>query len=384
MSTQEHSKHWIIVLGWLSLGGAERQALEVCKHLKKNNQRVTVIGLSTPGVVQNICAELNIPCELWNLWLDRKNPIQRLYTYLRFTYRLKKLKPTHLLPYTMYPNILCGTAMKISGAKSCVWQQRDEGRFRIPSIAEKISIKSCTGFCSNSYHAKEWMAQKLSIKPNLINVINNGIMTPKKSNTTSWQQAHGLAPNKVIVSMVANLHIYKDHATLLKAWQIVLQRFTAPPLLVLAGEHCDAYPKLRTLLKKLDIEQHVQTPGAIRDISQLLYSSTLFAFSSNNEGCPNAVLEAMAHGLPIAATDIPAIREAIGKKTRNLLNKPKDHISLASNIIKILELKQEDRKRIGTKNKERISRHYTIKQMVNKTVSLHRNHTFNNQPWLNL
>ena len=71
------------------------------------------------------------------------------------------------------------------------------------------------------------------------------------------------------------------------------------------------------LAQRLDVFAHVELIGAVppQEIQAHLDWADIFLFASESEGRPNAVLEAMAAGLPVVATDIPGVRELVGAKT---------------------------------------------------------------------
>ena len=115
--------------------------------------------------------------------------------------------------------------------------------------------------------------------------------------------------------MVANLHVYKDHATLLRAWQLVVPRLAATgrsAVLVLAGRPESSAPTVSALADELGIAQSVRFAGPVDDVTGLLSAVDLGVLCTRTEGSPNAVLEYMAAGLPIAGTELPAVRECVG------------------------------------------------------------------------
>ncbi len=115
--------------------------------------------------------------------------------------------------------------------------------------------------------------------------------------------------------MVANLHPGKDHETLLKAWALAVKQIKQPARLLLAGRFDNNYQKLSELVSQLEIEFYVTFLEQVDDIASLLRSSDLGILLSpflNWEGTSNAILEYMLAGLPVIATDTPAIRDIVG------------------------------------------------------------------------
>lgn len=93
---------------------------------------------------------------------------------------------------------------------------------------------------------------------------------------------------------------------------------------------------LRDIVDRLSIREHVEFIGSVppEDVEQHMKWADIFVFASESEGRPNAVLEAMAAGLPVIATDIAGIRELIGTDA-GLLFPAGDALALSRCIIKL-------------------------------------------------
>ncbi|HEU5131315.1 MAG TPA: hypothetical protein VFT26_04395, partial [Pyrinomonadaceae bacterium] len=106
----------IFVLGNLELGGAERQALILARHLYQHKQAtVEVWGFNKSGPVADICEQHGIR------WRVEPVNVQRLESVRRVAWLLRAAQPDVLMPYTWLPNIVCGFVWKWAGARLCVW-----------------------------------------------------------------------------------------------------------------------------------------------------------------------------------------------------------------------------------------------------------------------
>lgn len=362
--------HWVIVLGWLHMGGAERQALHLARQLIIRGEKVSVVGISTPGIVKDICAAENIPCYYWPTTLSR-SPLRAMKTGVHFGVKLLRMRPTYILPYCMPPNVLCGIVWRMTGAKSCVWQQRDEGRLRRGDWLEFMALLLMPKYISNSEHGSEWLNTVLHVRKDLITVIPNGTELVKIENTKGlWKKEWGIPKDTQIVTMVANLHAYKDHMTLLKAWNLLKNKWVEKaPLLILAGNKDSAYAELHSYVKENDMSGTVLFVGSIPDVTNLLADTDLFVLSSKNEGVPNGILEAMAVGLPVIATDIPGNREALSPNIVHQLSIADQPDDLAKKIYNLL-MNRTLMNALGMANKELVRKRNSIEQMVDKTVKV--------------
>lgn len=364
--------HYLIVLNWLTLGGAERQALLFARELVARGHRVTVVGLSTPGVVQDMCRDLNIPCHYWPFEFSPSLP-QKLRDIWKLYRQISSLKPDYIVPYDMVPNLLCGLFWRFTGARGFVWQQRDEGRTRRARILERAALAMTPAFISNSQHAVDWLTRELNVDPTKIHVVRNGVVLPDESMLESgrWKQRHNLSAASRLVSMVANIHFYKDHKTLVQAWKLVLDEYHNPEelILVLAGNHQAAWPEIEEYLISEGIRDRVYAPGGISDVHDLLHDTEIVAFSSLNEGVPNGILEGMAHRRPIVGTSIPGIIETGIKHHPRQLSPPQNAQILAENILWMLQ-NPDQSTQIGGKNFEIIKSNFSVENMVSKTIEV--------------
>lgn len=129
---------------------------------------------------------------------------------------------------------------------------------------------------------------------------------------------------------------------LLESWERVsLQSPDAH--LTLAGDGPER-ERLMTLSRQLGIENSVSFPGLVQDVPALLSSHNLYVQASHQEGLPNAVLEAMANGLPTVATQISGHEDVITHGVTGLLVRPNHADELAAAISHLAEnpnLRQE-------------------------------------------
>jgi glycosyltransferase involved in cell wall biosynthesis len=357
----------IFVLGNLQLGGAERQALILAKHLvERERARVEIWGFNQSGPVAETCERLGLP--------SRVVPYDSSpSSFRRFAQQLRSARPDVLLPYTWMPNVVCGLVWRWTGARLCVWNQRDEGLFLPTTKCEWRAVQRTPRFIANSRAGAWFLIEKLKVDAARVRVVQNGIdlLTPQ-SDRGAWRGRLEIAPDSFVACMVANLHANKDHATLLKAWRIVmmaLEQSGCTAVLVLAGRPYGAYEALVALTRELGIESGVRFAGAVSDVAGLLSAVDIGVFSSRSEGCPNGVLECMAAGLAVAATDIDGVREVIGPSGHELLAPPGDADGLARIILKLAH----DRllcSGIGADNRERVEEMYTAERMCAETVAM--------------
>ena len=366
-------KKVLIVFGSLELGGAERQGLQFGRYLKESQGcHVEVWGFNSPGRSTEICKEAGIAWKIVPLPFSG-NLLQGWWRYIEFVQHLRRLKPDVLLPYTTVPNLCCALARRWSGAKLCIWNQRDEGLERMKPSRERKAIRRASYFIANATVGAEYLKNQHGVSNDRIRVIRNGIELPGITRDRSiWRNKLGLQGNDFLVCMLANFTPFKDHQTLIKAWPYVVRKLKEQgrsAKLILAGHESTTFRAMQDLTLTMGVEDSVIFPGPVRDVHQLLQSADLVAFSSVLEGCPNGVLEGMAAGLPVVATDIPGIREAVGDAGIQYLVPPRDEQKLAE-VITLFALDPVLRNAVGHENRKRIAEHFSVQRMQNEMTEL--------------
>jgi glycosyltransferase involved in cell wall biosynthesis len=148
-------------------------------------------------------------------------------------------------------------------------------------------------------------------------VIYNGIDTkpfmisPDRVKTLA---EFGIAPSAKVIIHVGNFGPAKDHETLIRTMSTIVARIKNVHLL-LVGDG-PLLPKIRRLVVAKGIRDYVHFAGCRRNVPQLLMASDCFLFPSRWEGLPGAVLEALAAGLPVIASDIGPVREIATESDR--------------------------------------------------------------------
>lgn len=126
---------------------------------------------------------------------------------------------------------------------------------------------------------------------------------------------------------------------------------------------------LHQLSSDLGVDHKVRFLGTRNDIPSLLAQADVYVAPSRSEGLPVAVLEAMASGLPVIATDIEGHREVL--EGVGWLVSPEEPLSLVQNIMAVLSDPVKTKK-MAIAGKDRVTKKYTLARMVSAHVSLYK------------
>jgi len=183
------------------------------------------------------------------------------------------------------------------------------------------------------------------ISPRRIHVLHHGVDTegyPRASTET--------AVNPSVV-FVGRLHTDKGLDVLLHAWKTVLKSHPSARLLLVGDESGDHHKRIS---QSLGMESSVIFCGYQSDIRPFLARAQLFVLPSRREGAGYVLLEAMACGLPVVASDLPPIREYVADGETGRLIPPVDTERLAQALAGLLadadlraEMGQRGLKRVG-------------------------------------
>jgi glycosyltransferase involved in cell wall biosynthesis len=206
-----------------------------------------------------------------------------------------------------------------------------------------------------------------------IQVIDNGIDIQALANVPDERgevlQEFKLPENAFLIGKVANLTPKKNHDNLLRAFAIFHNQVPEAKLL-LVGQYGDRLEILKYLAKELQITDHVIFTGPREDVPRLVKALDLFTMSSDFEGLPISMLEAMALAKPIVATAVGGIPGVVREGIDGCLVPPRNPEALAEQF---LALYSNPAKRIvmGQNAKQRVAEQYDIARMVKRVEALY-------------
>jgi glycosyltransferase involved in cell wall biosynthesis len=201
----------------------------------------------------------------------------------------------------------------------------------------RFGAKWVDGLIAVSPEVKTAMLTTLALPADKITVINNGV-DPRRYRPTAnrdlMRRRLGLAEGDRAIAVVATLKEQKGHRYLIEAAAAVLPQFpNAHFWLIGDGELRQA---LAEQIAANRLEQNVHLLGTRHDVPALLAASDLFVLPSLWEGLPMALVEAMAGGLPVVATEVSGTRQVMVDGETGLLVPPGNAARLARAIALLL------------------------------------------------
>ena len=172
----------------------------------------------------------------------------------------------------------------------------------------------------------------------------------------------------LIVGNVAALVPHKGQKFLIEAAAKVISQLPNVRFVILGTGKLES--ELRTQIQRLRLEQHVLLAGFRSDVLSLQKGFDVFVLSSTTEGLGTTLLDAMALGRPIIATQTGGIPEVVVDTKTGALVPPRDPQALATAIVNLLR-DPSRRARFGTAARARVREQFSAEQMIQRTLEVY-------------
>ncbi len=360
----------VLFIGSLSMGGAERQFIELAKGLNDRGFDIEVMLNSSGGPFQTELKDAGIPfavLHLGSVWalplylFRALSALRRFRPHIVYGFMGSGMKSTIFNFFVRDYKTIWGVrssniepmqnslSLKFAG-----WLDRILSRF-----ADAIIYNSHAGMIDRL--AKGWADQDS-------HVVANGVdferFKPHSHLRAEMRERWSIKPEQVVLGMLARQDPMKDHKNLISALALL-----ADPTVVLVLT-CERDGPMSTLLQShasaLGVTDQLLYVGHSTPPEQLLNMLDIYVQSSlYGEGFPNAIGEAMSVGLPVVATDVGDCKRIIGKHGK--IVPASDSESLAAALrFTIDKLPHKS----GSDSRQRIIDNYSIDAMVSHTLDV--------------
>ena len=201
-------------------------------------------------------------------------------------------------------------------------------RWSLPSAARVITV--CDAFAKQLAGA--------GVRPECISVRHNSVVAPRKTSdaeVSAIQTKFGIADDESVILSVGRFSQEKGHADLIRAVASLRKLTTHKFKLVLVGDGPER-DQLESLANTLGLTDQVVFVGHVSDVAPYYGIADVLALPSHSEGSPNVLLEAMAAGLPIVATNVGGVPEIASSEKDALLVAPREPQVFATALHRVL------------------------------------------------
>ena len=352
----------------LAIGGAEQMLVKLLRAMDRSEFRPTVVTLVNDGALIEIIQDMGIEVRSLDLRRGEVSPraLRRLITILRAT------RPDLVQSWMYHANVAASMARPWLPRKTGVaWNIRQslydisKERFLTQAVIRsgRVLAPHADALVNNSHVSRDQHARIGYVNTHSL-VIPNGFevdsFRPDPVARAAFRGELAVDDGAVLVGIVARVHPSKDHANFFRAAEIAAAR--DPRLVfVCTGRGTDTHARCREAMRG-PLRGRLRLLGERVDVPRVMSGLDILVSSSNTEGCPNAVGEGMACGLPVIGTDIGDTRDVIGDAGR--IVPCGDAARLAAEIESLSALGHARRREFGDSARERIRTAYSIESVA--------------------
>jgi len=356
-----------VVIG-LHLGGVQQGVLNLCRTLDRDRYRLVVCALENDGAIGREIARDGFEVVVLGLkgTPDRWPIVYQLFRLMR----RQRIDIVHASAYhpSLYGRLagwLARVPILISHEHSLVHHRRPT-RVLVGSWLQRVTAAHIAVSREVARQAISWY----HLNPARVEVIYNGVR-PEFFHTAELRDTAraslSFTPDTRVVGLVSRLDRNKGFDSLFTALAGLPPTPPVKLLVVGSGPH---EAEIKALAHQAGLAPRVEFLGLRRDIPELLAAMDVFVLPSLQEGFSNALLEAMAAGLPVVVSDVPGNLEAVEPGLSGLVFPREDHGALAQCLSQVLD-QPELATRLGGAARQRVAAHFTVESYGRRLQALY-------------
>ena len=316
----------------LDRGGAERALCQLVLGLDRQSWLPRVYCLGPNGHFADVLEAGGVTVECFG----GRGLLSFPRVLLRLTRALRRFRPALLQTFLFHGNMvgriaarLAAVPIVVSGIRVADRRSRWYGRLdRWTNGLVNHNVCVSRGVADFSIH-------ETGLQPGKVSVIPNGVHCELFAHAMPADLTSlGIRPDAPVVITVGRLEEQKGIGDLLRAAAEVLRERSDCQFLIVGDGRDRA--SLEALASSLGIATSIRFTGSRDDVPSLLKAASMFVLPSLWEGMPNALLEAMAAGLPVIATAVEGSGEVIQHEATGLLVEPANPHQLSQAILRLL------------------------------------------------
>lgn len=283
-----------LFIGSLYGGGAERVTCNLASYLVRHGHQAEILTMSETEKAYELDERVSVNTLL--SLEERKNTVRN--TLFRLPRFLRYLKTTDVDVYiVMLPKTTIMFLMFrwLTKAKVIAAERVDPASYSV-SIAKKLKrlARRADGWVFQTEDAKNWYGDsihscKAAVIPNAVN--------------PAFIRSPYMGKKQKVIAGAGRLDSQKNFGLLIRAFAKIALDFPEYNLIIYGKGNKEQ--ELKSLVESLRLQGRIKFPGNIQNIAEEMEKNTMFVLSSDFEGMPNALMEAMALGLPCVSTDCP-------------------------------------------------------------------------------
>ncbi len=344
--------------GW---GGAEKKLLELIKCMNHKLFNTVVCSLGLSDHISKEFQNSNIKI----VTIGRRSRFD--LGVIRKVARLMKEEKIDIVMTTLfYADIIGAFAGKIAGVKAIFsWETISAPEWLIKRrlLPYRFAVHYIDRVIAVSNSTARFLIEKRGVPSDKVTVIPYGV-DMKKYNTGKNERFRcelGIRDDEIVIGVVGRLHPQKGHVYLIRSAQNILSECKNIRF-VFAGDG-DLREELERMIKANGMDKYFIFLGYREDIPDVLKAFDIFVLPSLYEGLPNVILEAMATGKPVVATDVDGSKEAVLDGVTGYLVPKRDTGKLSEKLIELIK-DMERARMMGLEGRRRVERYFSLDNQI--------------------
>lgn len=371
-AASESARSWPRVLHLIDsfeIGGTERQAVELLKRLdgERYDLRLAVLRKGGP-FYKEIEPLFPVVQEFPLTSFYDANAVKQLTRLCRLMMR-ERIDILHA--HDFYSGFIGSAAARLVGVKVIACQRHLKlSDRRVHLWGTRVIHRLADRILVNSEAIRERIVAENQSRSGKIVVVKNGIVGVESAanNREDLRRELKLEGDVKLIGMVARLQEVKGHRFFIEAAARVLSSGVDAHF-VLVGDG-PLRSEIERQIGDLGITTRVHLLGDRTDVAQLVSAFDLLVLASLHEGLPNAVMEAMAAGVPVVATAVGGAKELVRHGDTGYLAPPADAVALAERMLFTLG-DEANRRRITDGARSHIAASFGMERMVESVEKLY-------------
>jgi glycosyltransferase involved in cell wall biosynthesis len=321
------------IIPTLGVGGTERQLVKLLLRMDRRRTHHTVCFYTRTATLEGALHAAGIRTVFFDKFAMRP---WTFFARLRATVREARPDLVHTWLYSgnfwgRLAALSCGVRRLVASDRGMTgrapWAVRLYERLLAPFTVRLV----------NSRAAAVSLVEAYGLPPDRVRVIRNAVdevPPPSPAAAAAVRASLGLPVSQVIVLLVARQSAEKNHAMFFRAARRVGS--VRGDVTFVAAGHLVEPKAMRRLLEESGASPHVRVVGEQEDIPRWLAAADVFCLTSDREGLPNALLEAMAAGLPVVCTRFESAAEVVSDDRLGVLVPRDDDEAMAAALLALL------------------------------------------------
>jgi len=354
------------------MGGAEGALWRTTKLLPRHRYRCSVATFAIDTRFGDVRPLFDCPFHVFPL--ERTYGWSALRTAFRIANMIRREKISIVHTFFSTSDLWGGLIAKLSGCPVLISSRRDMGIER--STKHRRAYRALASMFDQvqtvSDQVRSYSIAADGLRPDRVVTLHNGVdlkeidAAPVLSRS---DEALGACNASHVVVSVGNIRRVKGADVMVRTAAIVRKKFPNILFLLVGGVHeTNFFSEIQGLVSSLGLTANVKFVGRRLDVPSILKSCDLFYQSSRSEGLPNALLEAMASGLPCVATDVGGTNEIISDGENGFLVGSEKPDLAAKRIVGLLG-DQIRARTMGAAARMTIEQRFSAENMVNRMVN---------------